>query len=288
MALDTAKLLTQIKTKASLPDGRYTDAEILDIANDVMLSQVVPLVLNLKEEYYVYNNTQAITASIANYAVPYRAYGLMLREVKKVSGLNLINLNRIDPTTIKTSQTGSPSSFYLESQDVVIYPTPAATVDSLKLSYFITPSKPVQSTEVAVITNINTSTGIITATPPSAWTTSSSFDFVSRRNGHKCLAIDLTATAISSTTITFATTDIPSSLAVGDYVTLAQEAPFVQVPDAGFPLMVQLVANELLEDLGDQAALQIGISKAENLKQTFTQAMSVRVSGEPKRSKIKL
>lgn len=288
MALDTTKLLTQIKIKASLPDGRYTDAEILDIANDVLQSQVVPLIINLKEEYYVTSASQNITANVSSYPIPYRAYGLMLREAKKVQSNSLINLIRVDPTAITTTVAGNPTSFYLEGHDVVLYPIPSTTQATLKLSYFITPSKPVQSTEVAVITAINTATGIITATPPSTWTTASTYDFVSRRNGHKCLAIDLTPTAISSTTITFNASDLPSSLAVGDYVALAQEAPFVQIPDAGFPLVVQLVANELLEDLGDQEALQIGISKAENLKQTFTQAMSVRVSGEPKRSKIKL
>jgi hypothetical protein len=52
--------------------------------------------------------------------------------------------------------------------------------------------------------------------------------------------------------------------------------------------MVQLTANEFLEDLGDAQPLQIGIGKAEQLKAIFVKSMSTRVLGEPKRSKIRL
>lgn len=287
MALfDTTYLLDQIKIKATLPEGRYEDSEILNVAYDVLLSQLMPLILNLKEEYYVRHEPQAITANTASYPIPHRAHGLILREVKKLSGTSIVDLTRIDPTEVDTTSPGEPDSFYLEGHDVVLYPTPAATLNTLKLSYYITPSKPVQVSECAVITNIDTSTGIITATPPTTWTTADTFDFVSRRNGHKSLALDLSASSVTTTTLTFSTSDIPSSLAVGDYIALSGEAPFIQAPDNAVPLMIQMVANELLEDLGDQEALQVGLAKAENLKNIFTQTMSVRVLGAPKRSKI--
>lgn len=288
MAFATDLLLDQIKMKATLPDGRYTDAEILSIAYDVLLSQMVPLILSLKEEYYVRSQSQNITSTISNYAIPYRAYGLALREVKKIVNNQVIDLDRIDPTAIATTQSGNPTSFYLEGQDVVLYPTPSTTQDTLKLSYFVTPSKPVTLTEAAAITAIDTVTGIVTATPPATYTTSVLYDLVSKQNGHKSLVIDLTASAVSATTITFAAADLPSALAVGDYVCLAQQAPYLQMPDSGFGLMVQMVANELLEDLGDTTALQIGQGKAEQLKAAFVSSLSARVIGAPKRSRIHL
>ena len=288
MALDTSHFLNQVKMKATLPDGRYTNTEILNIANDVLLSQMVPLILSLKEEYYVRPDTQNITQDTASYTIPYRAYGLALREVKRLSNTSIVDLFRIDPTDVTSTQTGTPTSFYLEGHDVVLYPTPQSTVDTLKLSYFITPSKPVESTAVAAITAIDTATGVITTTPVSTWTTSDTFDLVSRRNGHKSLAIDLTASVVGASSMTFTASDLPSGLAVGDFVCLAQEAPFLQIPDSGFGLMVQMTANELLEDLGDTTALQVGQGKAEQLKAAFVSSLSTRVLGAPKRSKIRL
>lgn len=288
MALDTSHFIDQVTMKATLPDGRYTDAEILNIAYDVLLSTMVPLILSLKEEYYVRSDVQPIIQDAASYAIPYRAYGLALREVKRLSNTSVIDLFRIDPTDVETTQVGIPTSFYLEGHDVVLYPTPSTTEGTLKLSYFITPSKPVESTEVAFITGIDTSTGIITATPPSTWTASDTFDFVSRRNGHKSLAIDLTASSVGASSVTFTASDLPSGLAVGDYICLASEAPFLQIPDSGFGLMVQLTANELLEDLGDTTALQVGQGKAEQMKAAFTSSLSTRILGAPKRSKIRI
>lgn len=286
--LDTSYLLTKIKLIGSVPEGRYTDAEILDLANDVMMAHVIPLIISLKEEYYVQSEDQDITADVSAYPIPYRAMGLSLREVKKVVNSSIIDLPRMSPEDIKTAQTGSPRGFYIEAQNIVLYPTPASTQDKLRLYYFRTPSKPVATTDCAIITSIDTGTGIITATPPTTWTAASEMDLVSRRNGHKCLATDIVPSSISSTTITFNTSDLPATLSIGDYVCLAGEAPYVQVPDVCFDLVVRLVVNELLESMGDQEALHAGMAKVEALKSSIVGLLTNRVTGALKRSRISL
>jgi hypothetical protein len=139
-----------------------------------------------------------------------------------------------------------------------------------------------------VITAINTGTGVVTATPPTTWTTSSSLDFCSQRNGHKTLGSGVSPTAISTTDITFNTANLPSTLAIGDYVALAGETPYLQCPDVCFDLVVRLVANELLESLGAQAELQAGIAKADKLQANVVSLLTNRVTGAPKRSVITL
>ena len=289
MAFDATYLLTQVKLKSASPEGRYSDAEILQLANDCMISHVVPMIISLKEEYYVTSEDQNITANVSAYPIPYRALGLSLREVKKVQNSNVIDLDRMSPEEI-TSATASDTTqgFYIQGQDVILYPTPSSTQDTLRLYYFLTPSKVVAITDCAVITAINTGTGVVTATPPTTWTTSSSLDFCSQRNGHKTLGSDITPTAISTTTITFSLADLPSTLSVGDYVALAGETPFLQCPDVCFDLVVRLVANELLESLGAQAELQAGEKKAEKLQANVVSLLTNRVTGAPKRSVITL
>jgi hypothetical protein len=289
MAFDATYLLTQVKLKSSPPEGRFEDSEILQIANDVMISHVVPLIISLKEEYYVASEDQSITSSVNAYPIPYRALGLSLREVKKIRSTSIIDLDRMSPEDITSSSTSdNTQGFYIQGQDVVIYPTPSSTQDSIRLYYFLTPSKIVDVTECAVITAIDTVTGIVTATPPTTWTASSVLDFCSKRNGHKTLGSDITPTAISTTTITFSLANLPSTLSVGDYVALAGETPFLQCPDVCFDLVVRIVSNELLESMGAQTELQAGMAKAEKLQANVVSLLTNRVTGAPKRSVITL
>ena len=289
MAFNSAYLLTQVKVKASPPEGRYSDAEILQLANDCMISHVVPLIISLKEEYYVTSEDQNLTSSVNSYPIPHRALGLSLREVKKIRGTQIIDLDRMSPEEITSSSTSDATKgFYVQAQDVVIYPTPSSTQDSLRCYYFLTPSRIVNVTECAVITAINTGTGVVTATPPTTWTTSNQLDFCSRLNGHKTLGSNVTPSAISTTDITFALVDLPSTLAVGDYVALAGETPYLQCPDVCFDLVVRLVTNELLESLGAQAELQAGMAKADKLQANVVSLLTNRVTGAPKRSVITL
>lgn len=288
MPMDTARLITQVNIKATLPQGRYTDSEILDTAYDVLLAQMVPLILNLKEEFYVSNSTQSIIAGTSSYAIPAGSFGLSLREVKRVTNTSIVDLARIDPTDVDSSSSGTPISFYLEGQNVVLYPTPQVNGDSLRLSFFLTPNKPVLTTETTTITAINTGTGLVSCVPPTSWSTSNRFDFVSRENGHKTLSSYLTATSLTTSSITFTASDLPATLAIGDSVSLTSESSYIQIPDSCFPLMVQMVANEFLEALGDAGPLSIGLQKAEQLKSNVTSFLGVRVLGAPKRSSITL
>jgi hypothetical protein len=185
MAYDSTYLLSQVKLKGSPPEGRYDDEEILTLADDAMISHIVPLIISLKEEYYVTSEDRAITANVSAYPIPYRALGLSLREVKKVSGTNIIDLDRMSPEDITSTVTSdNTKGFYMESQDVVLYPTPASTLDNVRLYYFNTPNKIVAVTDCALITAIDRDTGVITATPPTTWTASTVMDLVSKRNGH--------------------------------------------------------------------------------------------------------
>lgn len=287
MAFDAAYFLSQVKLKASPPQDRFGDPEILQLANDCMISHVVPLIVSLKEEYYVEYEDQSLVALHASYPIPYRALGLSLREVKKVRATDILDLDRISPEEITTSvESDNTQGFYVQGQDVVIYPTPATSQDSLRCYYFLTPNRIVSMTECAAITAIDRTTGVITATPPTAWTTASRLDFTSQRNGHKTLGRDILPTAITTSDITFALADIPSTLLVGDYVSLAGETPYLQCPDVCFDFTVRLVVNELLESMGAQAELQAGMAKADKLQSNIVGLLTNRVTGAPKRSVI--
>src|SRR6266699_2950669 len=108
----TDDFLSQVDLSGVARDGRYADAEVLQMAYHQLISVVVPLILTLREEYYVASETQPVVRSLANYSIPYRALGLALREVKLIRSNTIVDLTRIDPTAVTTITEGVVSSFY--------------------------------------------------------------------------------------------------------------------------------------------------------------------------------
>lgn len=266
----------------ALPDGRYQPEEILGVGYDMLVSNVVPLIISLNEEYYVRSESQAVTASRSSYPIPKRALGSLLREAKHVLGKKVNDLDRISPEEVTSNQEGSPDSFYLKGLNVILYPTPNSTEGTLELSYYLTPSLPVLVAAAALITNIDTSTGEITATTPAGWSTSNTFDLVSARNGHETLAFELAASAVTSSSVTFTAGDLPSTLQNGDYISLSGYSPYMQCPDLAFQYLIQITANEFLRNMAATAELQNGLVAEGKLLQALTRTMSNRVLGAPK------
>ena len=275
MAFDTTRLVNQVVLKGALPDGRFTDNEILDLAYDSLLGEILPIVMAARQDYYVVSSDTAV-GTTASFPVPYRAQNGVLREVKLVRGTQVIDLDRIKLDDVDSSVTGLPNSFYIEGNDVVLYPAPSAdNGDILRLYYWIRPSRLVTVAECGIITAIVGN--IITATTPATWTTTNTFDLVQGRAHFDILGTDLAATSVSSSSITLTAT-VPTRLVVGDYICLSQETCFPQLPPEGHIALVQCAVTAALEAMGDPAAAA-SAQKAAMLKESFTTVIKIRVEG---------
>lgn len=278
MAFNATRLANQITLKGSLPDGRFEDSELLDLAYDALLSEIVPMVLDSREDYFVTYKDYAITADQSHYVIPTRALNGVLREVKLIRGSEVVNLERRDLEDITSTATGTPDSFYINGNDVVLYPTPSTTENTLRLYYFIRPSRIVTVAECGVITGISGNT--VSLSIPTGWTTSNTFDLIRGKAHYDVLAIDLEASSVSGGAITF-TSSVPSILAVGDYVALAEETCFAFLPPEGHVALVQCAVTSALESIGDPNAA-LSAQKADMLKKTFQSVLKTRVQGQPK------
>lgn len=286
MAFDTTRFLTQLNQTGCLPTGRFTDAELLAIGYDVLLSELVPLIIKIREEYYVKLYDSNITVSQAAYPIVSRSIGGTLREVKMIVGTDILNLLRVDLEDIKFVQVGTPDRFYVMGNDLNLFPTPSATANTLRQIYYIRPSKLVPVSETAVITAINTATKTVTITIPTGWTTANTFDLVRGSAHYDVLDLNLVATSVGAGVIIFTNT-LPTSLAVGDYVTLADESCFPYLPPEGHTVLVQATAAAALETIGDPAAANVA-AKALMLKENLKSVLSVRIQGAPKRLGVRV
>lgn len=280
MTFNTTRLVEQINLKGSLPQGRFETQEILDVAYDVLLSEVTPYMISQREEYYVRKTTEAITASQAEYGFPTRALGQALREVQIIKGTVVVDVDRIDLEEITSTAEGEPNEFYVMGNSIYLYPTPNVSQNTLQMYYFFRPSKLVPVNECAYISAIDTGTNTLTVSAPTDWTTADTFDLIQGRDGFKVRSFDLTASAVSTSSITLS--ELPSGLQVGDYVALSGESCFPFLPTEGHQLLVYKTVAALLESIGDTANAASADKRGLMIQAQLDNLFGTRIQGAPK------
>lgn len=279
-AYTTDELITDVQGRAMLASSSNTlaTADYLRFINDEIQTYITPFVLSLREEFFVTSKDVSVTAGTSSYAIPTRAIGAKLRDVKLLSGSDYIPLVRLEPETVARSPqstTGQPMGYYLEQNNVVLYPTPGAST-TLRLAYFIRPNRCVSLADTGTLSTVGATTVVISGSVPSGWGTSAAnYDFVNSTPHFECRAIDKSATR-SSTTFTLSA--VPSNVAVGDYIALAGETPVPQIPVELHPLLAERVAVRALQALGDPK-VEIAMASADRMKKSAETLLTPRSEG---------
>lgn len=281
MAFTSSNLLSSVNRRSYAPTGQatFTQAEILEIADEETKTTIVPSIMAVREEFFVFYKRYTIAAGTGSYRIPPRAIGLVAREIQIQNGNSASDLPKINPEEALDYGQGSVDSFYIVNNSIVLYRVPSSSGASLVVPYFLRPGKLVLPTAAAVISAINTSTNVLTVSSiPSTWVTGNSFDLIRQDGGHECVDIDLNSTLVSGNDITFAA--LPASLQVGDYVALAGETPVVQLPPDYHPILAQAVAAQILDDM-NQPGADKAVKRLEKMLEAVQTIMSPRVQGAP-------
>lgn len=282
-------LLDDIKTRAPIPSSQstYNETRLLRLTNGELRARIVPMVDKVRENYYLFDVDTAINSTgvydIHKRAVGAKLFSLSLVDGQKKKSLAFYTSNEIEDFD---SAPGDEGFFFKRSQ-VILCPRVPSSWSYLRQTLLLSPNNIVASDDAAQITNINTGTGVLTCSSvPSTWSTANKFDIVQSQAHFDTLSIDLTASIVTTGTsgsVTFATTDLPSRLAVGDWISLAEQTPVVQCPVEFHPLLAQLVANVVLRSQGDVQSLQTGMQNAKELMDSLKDLISPRIQGEGKK-----
>jgi hypothetical protein len=257
-------------------------------------------ILRHHEDFFLYTSEVEVTQNQNSYKIPARAGGVRLRDVQfRDTNGNLYELTRVEAQDIpayNSSNSGdSTSAFYIRNNRVVLLPENSAGSSrpgSLVFYFYMTPNEIVSEDRAAVITSINTSTGEIgldglptDSNDTQLFSTSTKLDLVSQDSPHVCEAFDVLPTAVNPTTntITLSLTDIPSSLQVGDYVNLACESVFPQIPREQHMQLAMRVAMRCMTALGDLQGYQNLKDELEETKRNTTAIIDNRVEGAPRK-----
>ena len=265
-----------------------TEQDILRYADEELQTNIVPLMLGIREEYFVNFKDFSISPD-RQYEIPQRAIGLKLKDVTaRDSSGSEISLAQYaledshDNYSNYDLETNS-YSFTLINNKVQTIGNFSSNV-TVRLYYFERPNQLVLSSAAAKIETIDRTNNFITvSTLPSTFTVGAKVDLVKNQPGYETLLPDATISNIGGTQVDFSSsTSIPDDLQVGDWLTLSEQAPVIQVPRDMYPLLSQLVVVRILEALNDPG-LTGAIRNMEAMRANLLDLLSPRVEGENKK-----
>lgn len=293
--LNSTKLLEHIKRKGHIPNSQVTfqDDDLLAFANEEMQIGLVPSVLQMHEEYFVYPLNVPLVANTSSYDIPPRSIGQKVREVFYLDvNSNYREMARINPDQVpyygNSANDSLPRTFIIENNSIVLLPTIGSSpVGSIMFKYFMRPNELVVYTDnVCQITAIDSVTGILTVDQiPSAISNNVLVDMQEQVGGHRLKGYDITISSVNSSTNTINITPslIPSNLSIGDYISPAGTCFIPMLPDELHSVLAQRVVCELLESQKDTEGLSSAKAKLAEMEAKTQILIDNRTEGQPKK-----
>ena len=284
MKYTTQTLLDRIAVKAALPAGQetYTQEEILDLANQELLSTILPEILRTREDYYLTSDVITVGNNRELYPMPLRAIAGKVNDIQLLDNDGRINrsLPRITTAEIRDSETGSIDAFYFQGAYIGIHPAPE-TEQKLKVSYYARPSSLVLPEKAYEIISTGTDEPgeyIQVDRPVTDLERNDKID-ISKGNGlYQTLNRDEVINQVDGDKIYLVTR--PAELEAGDYIVPAAQSLFVQCPQELYPWLEELVVVKLHESNGDFDAMKLAQKKADLIRDQILSLLSPRAETE--------
>ena len=292
MAKDfTAQALAlQVKRRGSMPTSQslFGVSDLVQFMSEEVQSTIAPMITTVREEFYVHIEDVPIVTTQTAYVIPTRGMGNALRDYCLLdSAGNEINLPRLSPEVLKSSVAqGSGRLFgaYFQNEKLVVYPnTDGFSGYSIRFRYLRQPSDLVEKSSASQIIAINPTLKEITVSSAvSTWTTATEFDFIANTSPFVSKGDDRTINSLVTNVLTF-DNDLPTDLALGDWVVEAMFSPIPQIPYQGFNWLAQLGVIRSMDALTDEQSLKNAYLAADRMKGDFITMITPRAQGSVQR-----
>lgn len=289
----TLALIGSVYRHTLAPNARgvLTEDDIMALLDEELRTTILPLVLAAQEEFYVQNYDQAVVMGQYDYTIPKRASFATWRDVVFVDpNGNEINMTNLAPEYVKITYPagGMPPlytfGFILQNDKVRLWPPQGSLPTNYQLRMKIKrrPNNLTSVDNCGQITAIDTLTGQVTlSNSPDGWNTADTFDIIPNSPQFTSRGDDLTVSSVAGNILIF--DDLPSDVAVGDWVCPAMMSCVPQIPYDLFPALVQRGVIRLLEALGDSQPLQVAERRYQDMAVDFARTVSPRVDGTTKK-----
>ena len=294
-------MIKSVRQRTMTPDdtSTFTDDSVLDIIDEELSAQVLDKLLLLHGE----NLTISVDVPSnikGEYEIPYRAVGNKLRDISLVSGSSIYELTQISIGELPDYSYGDFSNqnldkFYLENNKVKLI-QPTRTYTSVRIRYYLRPNYLTKMKEAGVVESVDKSDPdnitINLSSVGKNFAQQEKYDIVGSNSPNKIKSFDHTATSYvkvgDTGTLVFDRSELESVLddiAVGDYITLAEQTPVPNIPTEMHPLLAQAAAINILESLNDTEALTNATRRMDKMTKAIQSLIDDRVELAPKKIK---
>lgn len=294
MAYTTTDLIASIKRKASIPisQATFSTQDLVDYMNDELESVITPMIMNVREDFFIAYKDFSVTSSTTDFEIPARAIGMRIRDVVLVdnaggdesfTNLPRLTLEQISSAGINSANTNNYAyaGFYLEGNTIKLYPATGWGNQTLRVYYFKRPATLVPVNSTGKILSIDSGTSTVTLDyVPSTWTTATVVDAVSPNQPFNNPALELTISNIAGYDVTLSSV---SALTVGDYISVTGESPIPQIPVEGHQLLMQGAKIQIMDSLNDERAYNTAVQKYAQMERSFLDTITPRVDGQYKK-----
>lgn len=292
MAMLVDNIISGIKARSIFATNQITinTDQLLSFLNSIIQLDIVSLIDSCNQEFFVRSVDEPILAGVNNYKIPYRAMGRTLRDLKfhdpTLGGSRFHQMILINPTDLNFYAVGSKNyaAFYFKGDSVMLVPDVPAQVSgtpALQMWFKMKPNAPCLLENAATVVSIS-SPDITVSSVPTNLAIGTNVDFIQAKEGCDIYDYDIPIVNITGTTLTFDPADIPNDLLPGDYISLAQTSPVINmIPEECQPLIENKTTKLLLASIGDMAGstqFDGWISDMEEMIQTMIQP---RTDGNP-------
>lgn len=286
MTITTTDLLAKVRRRAGLPpSGGWTDADLLDFATSELRRKLAPWLAALREEYGLLYRDDSVGVGVATIRIAPAALGDGPREVRWIRSdgsfkhLTRLTLEQSTPVSQPIQNYADPVWYTVEGEYLRLTP-PCNTAGTLRQYFIRRPPALVLPSACARITAlVDSNTVTVSATVPSTFTAGTLVDIVRGNSPYDAHTLSATLTnATTGTTVDFAV-PYPSSVAVGDYVSLAGEACVAPLTDELCEVLVTATCAAAQEALSNQNQATRFRAAVEADLASLTSSHSPRVPG---------
>lgn len=283
----TTTMVADVKRRASMPSNQalFSDDDIIQFMDEELHTSLVPIIMTLREEFFVVPNEVTLVANQTNYPIPTRSVGTKLRDVYVVlSGGQRYNIPRWSPemTASRTNRTSNDQrlSFVVQGNNIVL--SDSTLTGTISMDYFRRPGHLVAVSTCATVTEVDTlNNRVTTVGRPVAWADGDLLDVTTSVPPFNSPDDDLVIIDILPGGV-IELSDV-SNIHVGDFLSFDRESPIATIPEEGHNVLKQMAIVKIYESLGNTEEMKSAQAKYTEVVNNFKTLIADRVEGEAKK-----
>lgn len=287
------EFLADVRRRAMQPQATASGsaaADILKYAQIELETRLFPLILRMREEYFLTRKKTPIVSGQRNYLIPSSAIGTRLRNLfwERTDG-SLVKLSWVSNDDLEDygpPNAGLPSGFALRAETVQLWPKPEGANGYLVFEYYARPPEmtadAVTSYTISSYDSANTRWNLSASTIASG-----TYNIMRVQNGFTWGVAAIAGSLATSPSNIFTPTnsyDVPEDPGLlAGFKIYTGSIDFVPVPQEMYGVLVEFTAAALLRHLGFQEQGLAAEQAAQRMGSDLLQTYEPRVEGAGKK-----